>query len=205
MPLPPPTNEDFNWANRLWNTLVIADEAQGRQGGTWDMPSVGRYVRTGLNELTFTEIHGDMTAPDRLGITLFEKHDWICALADGIGWVVYDEVRKADLEESDFDPAEPPIEHIGMAHVCDCSLIYTVRGQDCNERVLVGEEGGCLNPQCAGLLPEVHRGVFNHIDETALIAKMEALERLIAIDEGDLPAPPIPIDPSGQMTLFEEE
>ena len=204
MPLPDPANEDFRWAERLWNTLVIADETEGRMGGTWDMPSVGRYVRTGINELTFTEIHGDMTQPDQLGIMLFDKHDWIVRLAEGIGWTIRDEVQKADLTEDHFDPAEPPIENIGMVHVCKCGLIYTIRGSDCNERVLVGEDGICLNTQCDEPLPPNHVGVFNHLNDSALIAKMEAQERMIAMDEGDYPAPPI--DPAiVQTSLFEEE
>ena len=192
--IPDPTEKDFQWATRLWNTLVVGDESTGQQGGIWDMPMVGRYQRTGENELTFTHIMGDVMKEDILGTTLFDKHEWIKSLAQGIGWVIIDEVVNASMEEYD-DPAEPALVDIGKVWVCPgCSLIYTVRGIDCPERVLV--EGVCLNTKCGEVLPEHHRGVFNHVDDTALVAKMEATERLIAIDEGDYP--PRPIEPLGE-------
>ena len=35
--LPQPSEDDFVWAHRLWNTLVVSDETRGVSGGVWDM------------------------------------------------------------------------------------------------------------------------------------------------------------------------
>tara|TARA_R110002110_G_scaffold61609_14_gene172686 strand:- start:1171 stop:1980 length:810 start_codon:yes stop_codon:yes gene_type:complete len=188
-PLPPPQAHDAEWAWRLWNSLHI-------EGGIWDMPGVGRYRRTGPTELTLTEIHASME-PDRLGVNVWNKHDWVCLLAETVGWVVVgDQVEKADTQDA-YDPEEPELEHIGKAFACPCGLVYSLHGVDAGfTRYSVGDDGYCLNTNCDIVLPYPHAGRLNVVDDTALLAKMEAQEQIsIAVDEDEYPAPPDdPID-----------
>mgnify|MGYP006407812917 CR=1 FL=1 len=189
--LPPPVDEDAHWAWRLWNSLQIADEALAIEGGSWDMPGVGRYHRTGLLEITLSEIHAPME-PDRLGITVWNKVDWITLLGNAIGWVVVtDQVRTADQEPVD-DGDEPALEHIGKVFACPCGMIYSLRGPGGGLlRLKVSEEGNCLNPNCNILIPLPHAGVLNAVDDGAIIAKQEAEEMIaIALDEDDYPLAP---------------
>ena len=190
-PLPPPQNHDAEWAWRLWNSLQIASPDGTIAGGVWDMPGVGRYRRTGPMHLTLTEIHSSME-PDRLGVTVWNKHDWVCLLAEAIGWeIISDQVQKADTAEP-HDPEEPELEHIGKAFACPCGLVYSLHGADSGfTRFSVGSEGHCLNTTCDIVLPYPHAGRLNVVDDSALLAKMEAQEQIsIAVDEDEYPAPP---------------
>jgi hypothetical protein len=192
-PLPMPSEEDATWAWRLWNSLQIGGETLGVEGGIWDMPNVGRYRRTGQTELTLTEIHADMM-PDRLGISVWHKHDWIRVLADTIGWhVVGDQVEKADSDSLAIEENEPRMEHIGKVWACPCGMVYTLLGAGTTEpRLKVGENGDCINTTCDITIPHPHAGVLNVVNDTAVIAKMEAQELLsIARDEDEYPAPPM--------------
>ena len=207
-PLPPPHEKDAQWAWRLWHTLQISDEAHGIQGGIWDMPGVGRYRRTGINELTLTEIHATME-PDNLGVTVWNKHDWICILAQAIGWdVVSDQVKKADQDVLPADEDEPALEHIGKVFACPCGMIYSLRGPHSDVlRLKVSDDGSCLNPNCTIILPYPHAGVLNAVDDGAVIAKHEAQDLLdIAMDEeeyqpqpDEYPAPPEEVRTEGSQ------
>lgn len=190
-PLPPPVEQDLIWANRLWNALRLEET----DGGIWDFPTVGRYQRTGGNELTLIEIHAS-NKPDQIGASLWNKHDWVCLLAYAIGWeVVSDQVRKADTIVVDGEANEPNLEDIGSVMVCDCGLIYSLQGSHTtNLRLNISESGECLNSNCQTILPEQHRGVLNVVDDSVLMAKMDAQEQLaIAIDEDDYPLPPVEV------------
>lgn len=205
-PLPPPTETDANWANRTWSSLTIRVERLGIEGGSWDMPSVGRYRRTGPQELTLTEIHGSRQ-PDHIGVTMWNKHDWICFLAEAIGWVIIDDkVETADEEEVPRDRDEAPIEHIGKVFACECGMVYTILGPQSGEtRFLVPSDGDCLNPSCNIVIPHPHAGVLNTVNDTAVIAKHDAQELLkIAIDEDEYPAPPIEAAFETQGEIFSE-
>jgi len=204
-PLPLPTQEDATWAIRLWQSLVVGDEERGIVGGIWDMPNVGRYRRTGERELTLTEIHADML-PDKIGVSVWHKHDWIRYLADQIGWfVVSDRVETADMEKMAIEEHEPRIEHIGKVWACPCGMIYSLLGENAGEtRVLVSPTGDCLNPNCDIIIPHPHAGVLNVVNDTAVLAKMQAQEMLaIAQDEDEYPAPPIEAA-FAQQDLFTE-
>jgi len=195
--LPPPNQQDVMWAWRLWNTLAIknADGAfrgLDSDGGIWDMPGVGRYRRTGVTELTLTEIHAEQEA-NELGITMWNRHDWIRLLADQIGWyVVSDRVQKADNDVVSPDVDEPPLAHIGAVHLCPCGMIYSLLGKDPNAlRMKVASDGDCLNPNCNIVIPYPHAGVLNTIDDRAVIAKMQVQDILDVYDEeeGEIPVP----------------
>jgi len=192
-PLPEPSEEDHIWAWRLWNTLQIGVEEQGLVGGVWDMPNVGRYRRTGEREMTLVEIHADMM-PDQLGVSVWHKHDWIRLLADRIGWyVISDRVEKADSDILPPQEDQPRLEHIGKVWACPCGMVYTLLPDDSPElRIKVPENGDCLNPNCDITIPYPHAGILNAINDTAVIAKMQAEEMIgIARDEDEYPAPPM--------------
>jgi len=204
-PLPLPSQEDATWAMRLWSSLVVSDETVGITGGVWDMPNVGRYRRTGERELTLTEIHADML-PDKIGVSVWHKHDWIRYLADQIGWfVVSDRVETADMDKMAIEEHEPRIEHIGKVWACQCGMVYTLLGATSGEtRVLLPASGDCLNPNCDITIPYPHAGVLNVVNDSAVIAKMEAKDLLaIALDEDEYPAPPIEAA-FAQQELFTE-
>lgn len=196
--LPPPTEKDAMWAWRLWNTLKIASTGGAfhgldNEGGIWDMPGVGRFRRTGPTELTLTEIHAS-PEPNATGITMWNKHDWICLLAHSIDWVVItDRVQKADEDVVLSGRDEPQLQDIGKIHVCPCGMIYSLLGPDPEGlRIKVSGDGDCLNPQCDIVVPLPHAGVLNSVNDRAVIAKMEAQE-MIAIsydeEEGEIPVP----------------
>lgn len=192
-PLPAPSEQDTNWAWRLWNTLQKADEQENKAGGVWDMPNVGRYRRTGDTQLTLTEIHGDML-PDRAGVSLWHKHDWIRLLADKIGWfVVNDGVLLADNNPLPSEEDEPRLEHIGKVWACPCGMVYTLLSDSTQElRIKVAESGDCLNPTCDIIIPHPHAGVLNVVNDTAVLAKMEANNLIkVAQDEDEYPIPPM--------------
>jgi len=209
--LPPPTEKDAMWAWRLWNTLAIAStdgafHGLDRDGGIWDMPGVGRFRRTGPTELTLTEIHASQE-PDALGITMWNKHDWIVLLGHSIDWVVItDRVQKADDDIVSPDRDEPQLVDIGKIHVCPCGMIYSLLGPDPEGlRIKVSSEGNCLNPHCDIVVPMPFAGVLNSVNERAVIAKMEAQEMIaIAYDEDEGP-PPIPIPESDDETPIIDE
>ena len=170
------------------------------------MPGVGRYRRTGENEMTLTEIHAPMHA-DRLGITIWHKHDWLCLLAEGVGWsMISDQVEKADSDPI-TEEHEPKLEHIGKVFACECGMVYTLRGPDVDiVRMLVSEEGNCLNPICNIIIPLPHAGVLNEVNESAVIAKQEAQEMLaIAFDEDEYPVPFVDEVPIPEDVVKEEE
>ena len=49
-----------------------------------------------------------------------------------------------------------------------------------------------MNPNCDIIIPHPHAGVLNVVNDTAVLAKMQAQEMLsIAQDEDEYPAPPI--------------
>ena len=71
-------------------------------------------------------------------------------------------------------------------------------------RVLLPPTGDCLNPNCDIIIPHPHAGVLNVVNDTAVIAKMEAQDLLaIALDEEEYPAPPIEAA-FAQQDLFTE-
>ena len=210
-PLPPPNDQDAIWAWRLWNTLAIkstdgAFHGLNSEGGIWDMPGVGRFRRTNATELTLTEIHAS-NEPNALGITVWNRLDWIILLAAQIGWVVVtDRVQKADEEEVSADQDEPPTHHLGAVYACDCGMIYSLLGPDPNQlRIKVNDAGDCINPNCNIIVPYPHAGVLNSIDDRAVIAKMQAQEALVSFDEeeGEIPPIPIPVD-SDEIPILDE-
>ena len=195
-PLPLPTEHDMVWAYRLWNALTLSDG-----GGAWDMHGVGRYRRTGIEELTLTEIHADKE-PDQLGVTMWNKHDWICVLAYSIDWeIVSDEVQVADNDVLGVeDMGEPAIEDIGKSHVCDCAMIYSLQGPHTDAlRLTVGDDGVCLNRECDKTLPAPFRGVLNVVDDRAMLARLDAQDIMKAMAD-EYPEPPQEI-----LTIGEEE
>lgn len=216
-PLPMPNEQDSMWAWRLWNALQIPIEKEGafhgfdREGGTWDMPGVGRFQRTGHEELTLIEIHANME-PDATGVSVWHKRDWIVILGQTIGWnVIIDRVQKAD--EDPITPApEPPLEHIGKSHVCPCGMIYTLLPASSSElRVKLNEDGDCLNPHCDIVVPLPFASYMCVVNDSAVIAKQEAQAQIkLAFDEeeGDAQVPiPIPINDQGVpvVSLPDEE
>jgi hypothetical protein len=209
-PLPPPTDQDTMWAWRLWNTLAIKSDdgafhGLNTEGGIWDMPGVGRFRRTDATELTLTEIHAEQE-PNRLGISVWNRLDWIVLLGAQIGWVVItDQVQKADNEEVSPDRDEPPMQHRGSVYACECGMAYSLLGPDPSGlRVKVSSDGDCLNPNCNIVVPYPHAGVLNSVDDRAVIAKMQAQEMIaIAHDEDEGP-PPIPIPIDGDETPIPE-
>ena len=200
--LPPPNDQDAMWAWRLWNTLAVksndgAFHGLNSEGGIWDMPGVGRFRRTDVQQLTLTEIHA-LNEPNALGISVWNRLDWIVLLGHNIGWsVLTDRVQKADEEEVSPERDEPPMEHIGSVHACPCGMIYTLLGPDPQAlRVKINEGGDCINPICDIVIPYPHAGVLNSLDDRAVIAKAKAQEMIsIAHDEDEGPPPiPIPVD-----------
>jgi hypothetical protein len=76
---------------------------------------------------------------------------------------------------------------------CQCGMVYTLLGENSGQtRVLVPPTGECLNTNCDIIIPYPHAGVLNVVDDTAVLAKMEAQDLLaVAVDEDEYPAPPI--------------
>ena len=116
--MPPPDQEDIEWAYYLWNSLSVGD-------GRWVLPNVGAYVRTGVKELTLREIHFSHPKTNEFGQSVFDNHHWIMTLADNIGW----EVKEAVLMATDNDgEINIPDELVGMVSVCAnrCGAVFRV-------------------------------------------------------------------------------
>ena len=60
-------NDQARFAVRLWSSLKIGS-------GTWTLPSVGVYKRTGERTLVLTEIHAGEPLTN---LGLFDHHDFI--------------------------------------------------------------------------------------------------------------------------------
>tara|TARA_R110000851_G_scaffold220568_2_gene373345 strand:+ start:13621 stop:14340 length:720 start_codon:yes stop_codon:yes gene_type:complete len=181
--LPQPTEKDAMWAWRLWNTLQIPsshldDDGEIRLGGIWDMPGVGRFIRTDVTQMTLTEIHAELDDDD-MGVSVWNKRDWIVLLGQGIGWdVVTDRVLKADNEVL-TPAAEPPLQHIGKIHVCPCGMIYSLLPSGSSDlRIKLNEDGDCLNPNCDIVVPLPWASYMCVINDSAVIAKQEAQEQM---------------------------
>mgnify|MGYP003992244479 CR=1 FL=1 len=180
----PPTEHDIIWAWKLWNSLRLPDASFG--GGVWDMPTVGRYIRTGEAQLTLTEIHGQQDSE------MWNKHDWIILLGQALDWeIITDKVEIIDTEPHHPDMANPKLEDIGKVHACPCGMTYTLLGANTGElRLMVNEEGNCLNPICNIVIPKPFAGVLSVANDAAVIAKAEAQEMLfISQDEDETPLP----------------
>lgn len=176
----PPSEHDLIWAWKLWNSLRGPDDSF--EGGIWDMPAVGRYIKTGDSELTLTEIHGQQDTE------MWHKHDWIILLGQELGWdIITNKVQVIDSEPHHPDMANPKIEDIGKVHACPCGMIYTLLGPNTGElRHKVADDGNCLNPICDIIVPKPFAGVLCVANDSAVIAKAEAQEMLfIAQDEDE--------------------
>ncbi len=122
--MPDPTQEDVSWAFYLWNSMAI--------GGRWVCQGVGAYVRTDTKELTLTEIHFAKPQTDPLGVGIFDKHHWIMALGDLVGWTIKEDVEIAKDEEGELNI---PDELVGHVSVCGsrCGAVIRVESPKAGE------------------------------------------------------------------------
>ena len=166
MTMPEPTQRDFEWAYRLWNGLS--------ENGRWTLPGVGVYVRTGQNELTLNEIHYSRPIDDAFGNSVFEKHDWIVAIAEMISWSVQENIEHA-FEETG-EKILIPNECIGEVGVClaRCGAIMRVEPLSAGKAyVRIDSEGTC--PICGEVeaIEDLFRGIHVVIDDSAFVLKSQ--------------------------------
>jgi hypothetical protein len=116
--MPPPNQEDVEWAYYLWNSLAVGE-------GKWTLPNVGAYIRTGNKELTLTEIHFSKPPKNNFGLSVFDNHHWIMVLADNIGWEIKERVVIATDTEG---VVNIPDELIGSVSMCAerCGAVFRV-------------------------------------------------------------------------------
>ena len=129
-------DDQARFAVRLWSSLKIGS-------GTWTLPSVGVYKRTGERTLVLTEIHAGEPLTN---LGLFEHHDFIVRFANTIGWVVYEEIERAyDKEHQELNIPE---DAIGRVTVCsaDCGTVIRVEPVDVWKQYHKIEKGIC--PHC---------------------------------------------------------
>jgi len=115
--MPEPSAEDYEWASFLWNGLA--------RDGVWVLPGVGRYKRTGPQEITLFELHSSKPAVDELGNSVYDRHEWISTLANSIGWSMFIEIERAFDEDGAMNI---PNDMIGRAYACKnhCGTIVRV-------------------------------------------------------------------------------
>jgi hypothetical protein len=118
--MPPPDQQDIEWAYYLWNSLSVGD-------GRWVLPNVGAYVRTGVKELTLRELHFSRPTANEFGNSVFDQHHWIMALADNIGWEIKEAVLMATDNEGEINI---PDDLVGLVSMCAdrCGAVFRVEG-----------------------------------------------------------------------------
>lgn len=167
MPIPEPDQQDVEWAYRLWGAMA--------DGGRWSLPGVGVYVRVGDSTLTLIEIHAAKPNNDAFGNSLFDKHEWIQALGDAIGWTIDENVLIAfDREDVQVNI---PDDMIGVVAICGDGCGAVVRVVPLSAGVSyaeIEENGSC--PVCG--VPEAIqqdlRGVHCVVDDTSVYLKQQA-------------------------------
>jgi len=140
-------NEDeVEWALRLWNSLVVGDENDPiGTGGSWKLEGVGKYIRTGIKELTLIEIHLDRHIPNQEGRSLFDEHDYIVTLAREIGWNVKTDVQKAFSDNEEFSIPE---DRIGDVMICSHKCGTIARIEPLDQGIIYYKLDGGLCPIC---------------------------------------------------------
>jgi hypothetical protein len=108
---------DVQWAMRIVDVLAI--------GGTWTVPGVGVYEKTGEAEINLSEIHSARPIPDALGFTLFDKHEWLVMLFESMGWKITEEVLIVQDEYGESFAI--PEDKIGDVGVCESGCGSLVR------------------------------------------------------------------------------
>jgi len=120
-------NEDeIKFALRLWDSLI--------PNGEWLLPNVGKYIKTGTEELTLTEMHQATLQKAAIisnkasinGRSLFDHHDFICYLGKEVGWEIKTEIEKAyDYKGEEMNI---PLDRIGDVAVCskNCGLVIRI-------------------------------------------------------------------------------
>jgi len=161
---PSPRQEDVEWAYLLWNSLGI--------GGTWELPNVGKYIKTAENELTLTEIWFSRPEQDEFGRGVFDNHHWIMQLADFVGYAIKEKVEKAYDHEVQI---HIPDEMIGEVFTCGarCGAVLRVEPLEVSGHsyVLIDEDGHC---PCCGEAERIDpdlRGVHVVVDDRAWLVK----------------------------------
>ena len=97
--------DEIKWAYNLWNSMMI--------GGTWELPGMGLYRRTGDAQLTLIEIH--QSVPETSS-SLFEQHQYIALLANEMGWEMVEAIERA--YDKDSEPLNIPEGKIGRVAAC---------------------------------------------------------------------------------------
>ena len=164
--MPEPTQRDIEWAYRLWNGLAM--------GGSWTLPAVGVYVRTGNKLLTLGIMHNSKPKDDVFGSSIFDRHDWIVGLGELIGWAVNEDIHEA------FDSNEDSIivldEDIGNVALClnNCGAIIRIVALEAGVQYIpISMEGEC--PLCGMLeaIPHEMRGKHVVVDDSAYLMKQQ--------------------------------
>ena len=164
--MPEPTQRDIEWAYRLWNGLAL--------GGTWTLPEVGVYVRTGDTQLTLGIMHSSKPVDDAFGSSIFDRHDWIVGLSELIGWNVKEDIHEA------FDSYDDQIVvkdgDIGNVALCDtgCGAIIRIVALEAGVQYIpISMEGQC--PLCGELeaIPHEMRGKHVVVDDSAYLMKQK--------------------------------
>jgi len=169
--MPEPTQRDFEWATRLWGSLA--------ENGRWILPGVGVYVRTGNNRMTLTTIHMARPADDAFGNSLFDKHDWIVAMGEMIGWEVDEYIHEAYDEGG--DRIIVPDNAVGDVALClaGCGAIFRVEPLEAGKPyVRINMDGLC--PVCGEeeAVDQMLRGIHVVVDKTAVSLKEQRMKML---------------------------
>jgi len=159
--------EQARFAVRLWKSMAIGS-------GTWTLPGVGKYRRTGDTTLTLIEIHAGNPVNAVLG-NVFDRHDFIVKFANQVGWIVYENVEKAyDAEKVELNV---PNEEIGRVAVCsaDCGTVIRIEPVDVWKRFHKIEEGVC--PVCLDDgFSDDWNGIHVVIDEKSVMLRRKQVE-----------------------------
>ncbi len=169
MLMPEPSKEDVDWAVNLWGSLKIE--------GTWTLPAVGVYRRTGANTMSLTHIHASRPNPDVFGQSLFDKHDWIVALGEVLGWTIIEEVEEA--WDEDDERILVPLNSIGDAGVCSnkCGAIFTVQPIKAGVPYYkIDQDGTCPICMKKDSVPNYLRDMHVVVDDSAYLLKMKYSE-----------------------------
>jgi hypothetical protein len=106
--------DEIKWAYNLWNSMMI--------GGTWELPGMGLYRRTGDAQLTLIEIHQSVPEP---ASSLFQQHQYIALLANEMGWEMVEAIERA--YDKDSEPLNIPEGKIGRVAACSCECGSVIR------------------------------------------------------------------------------
>ena len=164
--------EEIRWAYNLWNSMTM--------GGSWVLPGLGIYRRTGERELTLIELHQSTPEPSD---TLFDNHEYITLLATEMGWEMKEAIERAF--DKDAQPLNIPEDQIGRVAACssDCGSVIRIEpfvpGTIC-----VGISDG-LCPVCGeiGFDPSWN-GIHVVVDDRGYILKVSEEDELTCLDCG---------------------